>query len=86
MSKLVIELPESIRKHAEHLAASKGISLDQFLASATAEKISALEAGTYIAQRAAKADEAAFRKVLAKVPPGEPVEEWDKLPQGPKQP
>jgi hypothetical protein len=47
---------------------------------------SPVESGAYIARRAAKADEAAFIKVLAKVPPGEPTEEWDKLPQSQQQP
>ena len=53
-------------------------------AQALQKTVSALEAGNYIAKRAAKADEAAFRKVLAKVPKGEPVEEWDKLPKSSK--
>ena len=34
MSKLLVDLPDSIRKRAEILAADGGVSVDQFLAAA----------------------------------------------------
>jgi len=80
MTQLVVQLPDSIRRRVEQLAATDGISVDQFMATALAEKIAVLEAVDYIPRRAARADEQAFLKVLAKVPAGEPEEAWDKLP------
>lgn len=77
MSTVSIQLPDSLRRHAERLAANDGITLDQILALATAEKIAALEAGDYLARRATRADREAFLRVLAKVPAAEP-EDWDR--------
>ena len=86
MTQLVVQLPDSIRKRAEQLAASDGVTVDQFLATALAEKIAVREATDYLSVRAARADDQAFLKVLAKVPPGESEEEWDKLPQNVRAP
>jgi hypothetical protein len=80
MTTVSIQVPESVKRHVERLAAREGISVDQFYASAAAEKLAALESGDYIAQRAARADREVFLRVLAKVPANEP-EEWDRLPQ-----
>jgi hypothetical protein len=62
------------------MAAKDGITVDQFYASAAAEKLAALETADYIAQRAARADREAFLRVLAQVPDTEP-EERDRLPE-----
>ena len=80
MSTVSIRIPDSVKRHVERLAAKDGISVDQFYASAAAEKLSALETADYIAQRAARADREAFLRVLAKVPDAEP-EAWDRLPE-----
>ena len=69
-----------MKRHIERLAAKDGISVDQFYASAAAEKLAAIETADYIAQRAARADREAFLRVLAKVPDAEP-EAWDRLPE-----
>ena len=79
MSTLTIQLPDSLKKQVERLAQRDGISVEQFLALAAAEKVSALETGIYLAERASRADRAAFLEVLAKVPDTEP-EPWDRLP------
>jgi hypothetical protein len=80
MTQIVVHLPDSIRKRAEQLAASDGITVDQFFATALAEKIAVLDAANYISRRAARGNEQALLEVLAKVPAGEPEESWDKLP------
>lgn len=80
MSTISISVPDSVKRHVERLAAKDGISVDQFYATAAAEKLSALETADYIAQRAARADREAFLRVMAKVPDAGP-EEWDRLPQ-----
>lgn len=80
MSTISIRIPEFVKRHVERLAAKEGISVDQFYASAAAEKLAALETADYIARRAARADREAFLRVLAKVPDTEP-EEGDRLPE-----
>jgi len=80
MSTVSIQIPDSVKRHVERLAAREGISVDQFYASAAAEKLAALETADYIAGRAARGDREAFLRVLAKVPQTKP-EEWDRLPQ-----
>lgn len=54
MSTLTIQLPDSLKEQVERLALKDGISVGQFLALAAAEKLSALETGSYLAQRAAE--------------------------------
>ena len=68
MSSLTVSIPNSIRLRAERLAEDDGISFDQFLASALAEKVAVLDAGSYVQQRAARGSRAKFERVLAKVP------------------
>ena len=79
MSTLTVQLPDSLKEQVERLALKDGSSVGQFLALAAAEKVSAMETGNYLAQRTARADRAAFLKVMAKVPDTEP-EPWDRLP------
>ena len=78
MSSLTVSIPNSIRLRAERLAEDDGISFDQFLASALAEKVAVLDAGSYVQQRAARGSRAKFERVLAKVPDVEP-EAQDRL-------
>jgi len=79
MSALTIHLSNSIRAHVERLAADDGISVDQFIATATAEKLAVLEAENYLRRRANRADDAAFERLLGKIPSTQPTEEWDRL-------
>jgi hypothetical protein len=62
-----LRLPESIRRAAEDLAREDGVSLNQFVATAGAEKVSALNTATYFRRRAARADRAEFDRVLARL-------------------
>jgi hypothetical protein len=78
MSTLTVSLPDSIRRRAETLAQSDGISFDQFVALALAEKVAVLDAGTYLAERAKRGDRQKFEDILARVPDGTP-EEGDEL-------
>jgi hypothetical protein len=68
MSTLTVSLPDSIRRRAETLALSDGISLDQFVALALAEKVAVLDAGTYLAERAKRGDREKFESILSRVP------------------
>jgi hypothetical protein len=78
MSAISVRLPDSLHTMAREIAGKDHISLNQFIASAVAEKISALTTETYLAQRAANGSADKFRAALAKVPDVEP-EGFDRL-------
>ena len=78
MSTLKVNIPESLRRRAQALARDDGVPLDQFIATALAEKLAALDAETYIRERAARGSREKFERVLSKVPDVEP-EEPDRL-------
>ncbi len=78
-SNFPLRLPASIKRAAEDLAQKDGVSLNQFIASAVAEKVGALRTVEYLAARAGRADRAAFRDVLARAGRAPPVS-GDELP------
>jgi hypothetical protein len=78
MSTLNINIPESLRRRAQSLAQDDGVPLDQFIATALAEKVAVLDADSYIRERAARGNREKFDRVLSKVPDVEP-EEHDRL-------
>ena len=68
MSTLTIQLPESLKKNIEALAAKEGYSVSQFLASAAGEKLAVVLTMDYL-RREAQADRREdFEKYLAAVP------------------
>jgi hypothetical protein len=75
MSTISIRLPESIHQHAKHLAKRDGCSLNQLVASAVGEKIAAMEAETYLAERAKRGAKVDIASILAKVPDNPPAPE-----------
>jgi hypothetical protein len=79
MSVLQVNIPESLRARAQALAISDGVALEQFIASALAEKVAVLDAQTYIQERAARGSREKFEKVLGNVPDVEP-DDGDDLP------
>ena len=68
MSVLSVRLPKSLHAMVKNVAAEDAISINQFIASAVAEKLSAMTTEKYIAARAANASQVKFKAVLAKVP------------------
>ncbi len=78
MSSLNVNIPESLRRRAQSLAQNDGVPLEQFIATALAEKVAVLDADSYIRERAARGSREKFDRVLAKVPDVEP-EESDRL-------
>lgn len=68
MSLLNIQLPDSLYKSLQELADQDGVSLDQFVVLAVAEKISALTTEGYLKERANRGDRSRYENVLAKVP------------------
>lgn len=67
MSAMSLRLPESLHRQAKELARKEGISINQLVTSALAEKISALTAGEYLDERAKRGDRRKFDRVLRKV-------------------
>jgi hypothetical protein len=53
MSDITVHLPESLQRSIQTLAEQEGISVDQFLASAAAEKMAALRTLDYLRREAA---------------------------------
>jgi len=54
------------------LAKADGIPIEQFIATALAEKVAILDADSYIRNRASRGSREKFEKVLSKVPDVEP--------------
>lgn len=75
MTALTIRLPESLHKEIKRLAQAEGVSINQFLTLAAAEKISALRTIDYLRAEASKGSRADFEAFLAAVPYVEPMEE-----------
>lgn len=73
MATLNLTLPNSIQRHLQEMADLEGVPVDQFVTSAVAEKISALTAETYRRARAERADPAAMRAILDRVPHRAPL-------------
>jgi hypothetical protein len=67
MSTISVRLPESLHKQVRNLARREGISINQFVAMAVAEKLSALMTEEYLEERARRGDRARFERILAKV-------------------
>jgi len=68
MTTLSVRLPDSIHKNVKQWAEKEGISMNQFLSSAAAEKLAALATESYIKVRAKRASRVAFENALDKAP------------------
>ena len=79
MSTLTIQLPNSVCENAKRLASQEGVSVDQFVSSAIAEKLAALDTERYLGERAERGRKVNIDAILAKVPAVEPAPE-DRLP------
>ena len=80
MSAVTIWILDYLRRHVERLSAADGISVDQFFATAAAEKLSVIEAFDYLGSRASRANGAAFLEALSHIPDSPVTDSWDKLP------
>ena len=73
-----LRLPKSLKAEVAKAAKRDGTSINQFIAIAVAEKISALETERFFVERAKQADMEAFRAILFR-PGGEPPRSGDEL-------
>ncbi|MDH5590991.1 MAG: type II toxin-antitoxin system HicB family antitoxin [Gemmatimonadota bacterium] len=72
MTTMSLRLPESLHQRARELAKEEGVSINQLIATALAEKISALDTVSYLKERASRGSREAFLAALAEVPSGTP--------------
>ena len=68
MSTLSIRIPDSIHEEVKKISKEDNISINQFIASAIAEKVTALETENYLNKRAGLGSKKDFEAVLNKVP------------------
>jgi Arc/MetJ-type ribon-helix-helix transcriptional regulator len=80
MSNVTFQLPDSLHRSIQALVEREGYSIDQFLASAAAEKMAALRTLDYLRSEAASGRREDFEKFLASVPDSEPIE-TDHMPE-----
>lgn len=74
-----LRLPRSIKAAVEKMAREEGVSMNQFMANAIAEKISVLNTADFFEQRASRADYETFDRVMRRTG-GEPPRAGDELP------
>lgn len=74
MSTLTVQLPESLKKSIEALAAREGYSVSQFLASAAGEKLAVTLTMEYLRREASAGRREDFERYLAAVPDVPPTE------------
>ena len=78
MGTLSVRLPESIPARVRAVAEREGVSINQLIATAVAEKLSALDTEEYLERRAKRGSRARFRKALRAVP-DVPPDDADRL-------
>ena len=74
MSTVTIQLPESLKKRIEAIAAEEGYSVSQFLTSAAGEKLAVMLTMDYLRREADAGRREDFEKYLAAVPDVPPSE------------
>ena len=79
MNAIVLDLPSALRDAVAEEATRRGVSEATWLEEAVRDKLAVKAQRTYLADRAARADRAAYEQVLAKVP-AEPPQPGDERP------
>ena len=74
-----LRLPRSLKEAVKRLSQEDGTSINQFVATAVAEKVSALQTARYFTDSKARADFKAFDKIM-KRRGGKPPRAGDEMP------
>ncbi|NOT11603.1 MAG: toxin-antitoxin system HicB family antitoxin [Methylococcaceae bacterium] len=61
-----LRLPRSVKAAVEKIAKEEGVSLNQFVATAVAEKLAAMNTANFFSDRKNRADFEAFRRILTR--------------------
>ena len=75
---LSVRIPKTLHSQVKALAAEEGVSMNQFVMLALAEKVATLQTMDYLEERAKRGSRDKLLEILAKAPDVEP-EEHDKL-------
>jgi hypothetical protein len=78
MSTISVRLPDSLHSMAKAFASQDNASMNQFIASAVAEKVSALATESYLRERAERGSASKFQAALEAVPAQKP-QDFDQL-------
>lgn len=73
-----VRIPKTLHHQVRELAEEEGISINQFVMLALAEKVAALQTMGYLEERAKRGTREDLLNILAKAPDVEP-DEYDKL-------
>ena len=79
MANMSIRIPDSLHAAIKELAAKDGYSMNQFLITVAAEKLSSLATVDYLRERSERGSFEAFDQIMAKVPSAAP-DPGDELP------
>jgi hypothetical protein len=79
MTTISVQVPDSLHKAVREIVLREGMSLDQFVVLAIAEKATAIATEDYLTERAKRGDKAKYLAAMAKVADVEPVDESDRL-------
>ena len=63
-STYLLRLPRSVKTEVERRAKADGVSINQFVATAVAEKLAAMNTAAFFAERRERADFAAFDRLM----------------------
>ena len=74
MSTISVRIPESLHKKVKEISQKDKVSINQFITSALAEKISALMTEEYLHERAKRGNRSKFEAALLQVPDAKPEE------------
>ena len=78
MSTISLRLPESLHERVRELAEQEGVSINQLITTALAEKLSALLTEEFLEKRAQRGSRRKFERAMSKVRAVEP-DENDKI-------
>ena len=73
MSSLSLRLPDSIHRHIREIAKREGVSINQFISAAVAEKVSAIMTEELLETRARRANKRGLKGILDNVPDRAPL-------------
>lgn len=75
-----LRLPRSLKEAVERLSKEEGTSINQFVATAVAEKVAAMQTARFFQERKARADFKAFDRIM-KRRGGKPPRHGDEVPE-----
>jgi uncharacterized protein (DUF1778 family) len=75
MSTISLRLPDSLHEQIRKLANVDGISINQFISTAAAEKLAALMTVDYLEERAKRGTRQRFEAALERLPDVEPADD-----------